>query len=161
MTAAGGFESQGFGREPVTYRRLWEAATAISWPLLDFGTVDANIQAENHATRAQVSNFKKVVLDAVAEVDNGLTTYDAHRRRREIQIDQFGEAVTTGAKEKRAVGDNCQLPAEFRSAYSKTCNCTSPMNSPCLLGLARISFGVSSMGIPLGRYVPCTVSLQR
>jgi NodT family efflux transporter outer membrane factor (OMF) lipoprotein len=83
LTAAGGFESQGFGREPVEYRGLWQASPAISWPLLDFGTVDANIQAQNQATRAASASFRKVVLSAIAEVDNGLTNYDAQRRRLE------------------------------------------------------------------------------
>jgi NodT family efflux transporter outer membrane factor (OMF) lipoprotein len=89
LTAAGGFESQGFGREPVTYRGLWEAAPTVSWPLLDFGTVDSNIQAQNQATRAQVANFQKVVLTAIAEVDNGLTTYDGERRR----LENLGRAI--------------------------------------------------------------------
>jgi NodT family efflux transporter outer membrane factor (OMF) lipoprotein len=89
MTAAGGFESQGFGREPVEYRGLWEAAPAVSWPLLDFGTVDANIQAQNQATRAQAANFQKVVLSAIAEVDNSLTTYDAER----LRLDSLGRAI--------------------------------------------------------------------
>jgi NodT family efflux transporter outer membrane factor (OMF) lipoprotein len=83
LTAAGGFQSQGFGREPVAYRGLWEAAPAIAWPLLDFGTVDANIQVQNQETRAQSANFQKVVLDAIDEVDNELTTYDAERLRLE------------------------------------------------------------------------------
>jgi NodT family efflux transporter outer membrane factor (OMF) lipoprotein len=90
LTAAGGFESQGFGREPVAYRGLWEAAPAISWPLLDFGTVDAGIQSQDQATRAQAANFQKVVLTAIAEVDNSLTTYDAERRR----LDSLARAVT-------------------------------------------------------------------
>jgi NodT family efflux transporter outer membrane factor (OMF) lipoprotein len=89
LTAAGGFESQGFGREPVEYRGLWEAAPTISWPLLDFGTVDSNIQAQNQATRAQVANFQKVVLNAIAEVDNGLTNYDGERRR----LENLGRAI--------------------------------------------------------------------
>ncbi len=89
LTAAGGFESQGFGREPVEYRGLWEAAPAISWPLLDLGTVDANIQAQNQATRAQAANFQKVVLTAIAEVDNNLTTYDGERRR----LESLGRAI--------------------------------------------------------------------
>ena len=83
LTAAGGFESQGFGREPVKFRGLWEAAPAIAWPLLDFGTVDANIQVQNQETRAQAANFQKVVLTAINEVDNELTMYDAERRRLE------------------------------------------------------------------------------
>jgi NodT family efflux transporter outer membrane factor (OMF) lipoprotein len=90
LTAAGGFESQGFGREPVAYRGIWSAAPAISWPLLDFGTVDANIQSQDQLTRAQAANFKKVVLSAIAEVDNGLTTYDAERRR----LENLSRAVT-------------------------------------------------------------------
>ncbi len=89
LTAAGGFESQGFGREPVEYRGLWQASPAVSWPLLDFGSVDANIQANNQATRAQASNFQKVVLTAIAEVDNGLTTYDGERRR----LESLGRAI--------------------------------------------------------------------
>jgi NodT family efflux transporter outer membrane factor (OMF) lipoprotein len=83
LTAAAGFQSQGFGREPVVFRGLWEAAPAVNWPLLDFGTVDANIQAQDQATRAQVANFQKVVLTAIGEVDNALTNYDAQRRRLE------------------------------------------------------------------------------
>lgn len=83
LTAAGGFEGQGLGREPIVYRGIWQAAPAISWPLLDFGTVDANIQAWNQATRAQAASFQKTVLVAINEVDNDLTTYDAERRRLE------------------------------------------------------------------------------
>jgi len=83
LTAAGGFQSQGFGREPVAYRGIWEAAPAIAWPLLDFGTVDANIQVQNQETRAQAANFQRVVLSAINEVDNELTMYDAERLRLE------------------------------------------------------------------------------
>jgi outer membrane protein TolC len=83
LTAAGGFQSQGLGREPVVFRGIWEAAPTINWPLLDFGTVDANIQAQDQATRAQLANYQRVVLNAISEVDNSLTNYDAQRRRLE------------------------------------------------------------------------------
>ena len=43
--------------------------------------MDAHIQAQNQATRASAENFRKVVLNAVAQVDNDLTMYDAERRR--------------------------------------------------------------------------------
>jgi NodT family efflux transporter outer membrane factor (OMF) lipoprotein len=89
LTAATGFQSQGFGREPVVDRGLWEAAGTIQWPLLDFGAVDANIQAHNQETRAQAANFQKVVLTAIAEVDNWLTIYDADRR----QLDDLDGAI--------------------------------------------------------------------
>jgi len=89
LTAAAGFQSQGFGREPVVVRGIWEAAPGIAWPLLDFGTVDANIRAQNQATRAQAANFQKIVLTAIDEVDNQLTMYDAARRR----LEDLGGAV--------------------------------------------------------------------
>lgn len=92
MTAAGGFQSQGFGRLPISIRGIWEAAPDIEWPILDFGTVDANIQAQDQATRAQVANFKKVVLTAIGEVDNSLTSYDAQRRRLEDLIGAVADA---------------------------------------------------------------------
>jgi len=81
LTAAGGFQSQGFGRLPISIRGIWEAAPDLVWPILDFGTVDANIQAQNQATRAQLAEFRKVVLSAIDEVDNSLTSYDAQRHR--------------------------------------------------------------------------------
>jgi NodT family efflux transporter outer membrane factor (OMF) lipoprotein len=83
LTAAGGFQSQSLGREPVEFQGIWEAAPAINWPLLDFGTADARIQAQNQATRAEAANYQKVVLTAIGEVDNALTGYDAERRRLE------------------------------------------------------------------------------
>ena len=89
LTAAGGVESQNFGNEPVIYRGIWQVAPAFSWPLLDFGTVDANIQARNQATRAQAANFQKTVLLAIDEVDNNLTAYDAERRR----LENLGRAL--------------------------------------------------------------------
>ena len=92
LTAAGGFQSQGFGREPVAYRGIWEAAPSVSWPLLDFGTVDANIQTQDQATRAQASHFQQVVLRAIADVDNGLTTYDSQRQRLENLARAVGAA---------------------------------------------------------------------
>ncbi len=94
LTAAGGFESQGFGREPVAYRGIWEAAPSIAWPLLDVGTVDANVQVQGQATRAQAAHFKQVVLRAIADVDNGLTTYDGERRR----LDNLARAVAAAQR---------------------------------------------------------------
>lgn len=88
LTAAGGLEGQGLGR-PTVWRGIWEVAPAMSWPLLDFGTTDAAIEARDQETRAQVANFQKVVLTAIAEVDNNLTSYDAERRR----LENLGRAV--------------------------------------------------------------------
>jgi NodT family efflux transporter outer membrane factor (OMF) lipoprotein len=92
LTGAAGFESQGLGRTPVVFRGIWEAAPAINWPLLDFGTVDANIQAQDQATRVAVASYQKSVLTAIAEVDNSLSSYDAERRRLENLSGAVGDA---------------------------------------------------------------------
>jgi outer membrane protein TolC len=82
-------ETQGQSTDPQVYRGLWEAAPAFSWPVLDFGTVDAAIEAQDQATRAQVASFRKVVLSAVAQVDNDLTSYQAESQR----LGSLGRAV--------------------------------------------------------------------
>jgi outer membrane protein TolC len=89
MTGAIGLETQGQSTDPQVYRGLWEAAPAFSWPLLDFGAVDAAIQAQDQATRAQVASFRKVVLAAVAQVDNNLTGFQAESQR----LTSLGRAV--------------------------------------------------------------------
>jgi outer membrane protein TolC len=94
LNAAGGIDGQGLGRDPVTWRGIWEVAPSLSWPLLDFGTVDATIAAQDQATRAQIANFQKVVLTAIAQVDNGLTNYDAQRRR----LGNLGRAVAAAQR---------------------------------------------------------------
>jgi len=81
LTGAAGWQEQGLGVTPTISKSIWDVAPTIAWPLLDFGTVDAHIQAQNQATRASAENFRKVVLNAVAQVDNDLTMYDAERRR--------------------------------------------------------------------------------
>jgi outer membrane protein TolC len=89
MTGAIGLETQGVGIDPQVHRGVWEAAPAFSWPLLDFGAVDAAIQAQNQATRAQVANFRQIVLSAIRQVDNDLTTFEAENRR----LASLGRAV--------------------------------------------------------------------
>lgn len=121
LTAAGGFETQGFGRLPNAIRGIWSAAPAVAWPLLDFGAVDANIQVQNQETRAQVANFRKVVLDAIAEVDNGLTTYDAERRRLDdLQqaVDQAQQALSLATQRyNRGIIDYLNVLDAERSLY--------------------------------------------
>jgi len=94
LMAAAGFQAQGFNQDPHLSRGIWSVAPAFNWPLLDFGTVDATIQAQNQATRAQAANFRKVVLTAIADVDNHLTNYDAERRR----LVSLGRAVSDGQR---------------------------------------------------------------
>jgi NodT family efflux transporter outer membrane factor (OMF) lipoprotein len=94
LMAAAGFQGQEFSQDPHVSRGIWSVAPSFHWPLLDFGTVDAAIQAQNQATRAQAAHFRQVVLAAMAEVDNDLTGYDAEH----LRLDHLGRAVTDGQR---------------------------------------------------------------
>ena len=94
LSAAVGEEGQGLGREPVAWRNIWEAAPSLSVPLLDFGQTDAVIQSQNQATRGAVAHYQLTVLQAVEEVDNALTDYDAERSR----LDSLRRAVADGQR---------------------------------------------------------------
>jgi NodT family efflux transporter outer membrane factor (OMF) lipoprotein len=81
LTAGGGVQGQGLGRTPVTWGGVWSVGPTIEWPLLDFGTVDSQIQQQDQVTREQVANYRKTILTAIEQVDDSLTNYDAERQR--------------------------------------------------------------------------------
>jgi NodT family efflux transporter outer membrane factor (OMF) lipoprotein len=81
LTAGLGYQGQGLGRTPVSWDSIWSVGPAVRWPLLDFGSVDAAIQAQDYQTRALAINYRKTVVLAMEEVDNGLSGYDAQRSR--------------------------------------------------------------------------------
>ena len=81
LTAAGGVEGQGLGRTPDVTRGIWSFGPSVFWPLLDFGVIDAQIQAQDQETRARLANYRKTILMAIADVENNLTNYDAERSR--------------------------------------------------------------------------------
>ena len=81
LTAGGGEEGQGLGRAPVRWRGVWSVAPAVSFPLLDFGQADATVQVRDQQTRAQLANFRKIIINAIDDVENSLTGYDAERDR--------------------------------------------------------------------------------
>ena len=81
LSAAGGIEGQGLGREPVAWRGIWSVGPTVDYPLLDFGTADARRQQADQATREQVARYRQMILTAVQQVDDGLTEYEAQRSR--------------------------------------------------------------------------------
>ena len=81
LTAGVGVQGQGLGRTPVVWKDIWSAGPTVTWPLLDFGAVDSQVQQQDQATRALVANYRKVILTAVEQVDDSLTNYDSERMR--------------------------------------------------------------------------------
>jgi NodT family efflux transporter outer membrane factor (OMF) lipoprotein len=81
LTAGLGYQGQGLGRTPVSWDSIWSVGPAVVWPLLDFGSFDSLVEAQDYHTRALAITYRKTVVSAVEEVDNGLSGYDAQRSR--------------------------------------------------------------------------------
>jgi NodT family efflux transporter outer membrane factor (OMF) lipoprotein len=81
VTAGAGLQGQGLGRDPARNMFIWSAGPAAYWPLLDFGTLDALIDIQDLQTHEMLVNYKRTILNAVEEVDNAISGYDAEENR--------------------------------------------------------------------------------
>jgi len=89
LTAGAGYQGQGLGVTPVTNEFIWSAGGAATWPLLDFGVLDAFVDIADLRTHEQLVYYKQTVLRAVQEVDGAITTYAAQQDR----LRNLGEAL--------------------------------------------------------------------
>jgi NodT family efflux transporter outer membrane factor (OMF) lipoprotein len=81
VTAAIGFQRQGLGAAPAPGQHIWSAGPAVLWPLLDFGTLDAQVDIADLQSRALLVAYRKTIQSAVSEVDTALTRYTAELSR--------------------------------------------------------------------------------
>jgi NodT family efflux transporter outer membrane factor (OMF) lipoprotein len=81
ITAGVGLQGQGLGVHPETNTFIWSVGPTAYWPILDFGTLDANIQLENYRAHEMLVNYKRIILNAVVEVENAISNYDAQQHR--------------------------------------------------------------------------------
>jgi NodT family efflux transporter outer membrane factor (OMF) lipoprotein len=83
VTAAIGFQRQGLGTDPAIGQHIWSAGPAVLWPLLDFGTLDAQVDIADLRTRALLVGYRKAIQSAVGEVDTALSRFTAEQSRLE------------------------------------------------------------------------------
>jgi NodT family efflux transporter outer membrane factor (OMF) lipoprotein len=81
VTAAIGFQRQGLGTDPAIGQHIWSAGPAVLWPLLDFGTLDAQVDIADLRTRALLVSYRRTIQSAVREVDTALSDYSAQQSR--------------------------------------------------------------------------------
>ena len=81
ITAGGGGQGQGLGVTPVVNQSIWSAGVVATWPLLDFGTLDALVNAADLRTRELLINYRRTVLSAVQDVDNAISGYASQQDR--------------------------------------------------------------------------------
>lgn len=96
VTAGVGMQGQGLGRIPVRNSFLWSVGPTAYWPLLDFGTLDAMTDLQDLHTHELLVNYKRMILNAVTEVENAISGYDAEQNR-------LTDLATALAASKRAV----------------------------------------------------------
>jgi NodT family efflux transporter outer membrane factor (OMF) lipoprotein len=121
VTAAIGFQRQGLGTDPAVGQHIWSAGPSILWPLLDFGTLDAQVDIADLNTRALLVNYRKTIQSAVSEVDASLARFAAQQSR----LEKLGAAVTasqraiTLAQERydRGLTDYLNVVDAQRAAY--------------------------------------------
>jgi NodT family efflux transporter outer membrane factor (OMF) lipoprotein len=122
VTAAIGFQRQGLGTDPAVGQHIWSAGPSILWPLLDFGTLDAQVDIADLNTRALLVNYRKTIQSAVRDVDTSLASYAAEQSR----LEKLGLAVTasqraiTLAQERydRGLTDYLNVVDAQRAGYS-------------------------------------------
>jgi NodT family efflux transporter outer membrane factor (OMF) lipoprotein len=96
VAGGAGMQGQGLGVTPASGSFIWSAGPSISWSLLDFGTLDALVNIADLRTREMLANYKQTVLNAVAEVDTSLSSYES-------QQDRLGNLTTALTASQRAV----------------------------------------------------------
>ncbi len=81
LTGGVGYQNQGFGLSPVANSFIWSLGPSVSMPLLDFGTLDAEVNIADLNTHAMLINYKQKILNAVEEVDTATSAYAAQQDR--------------------------------------------------------------------------------
>ena len=81
LTGGAGYQGQGLGVTPAMQSFILAVGPSVSWPLLDFGTLDAVVNIADLNTHAMLMNYKQTVLNAVKEVDSASSAYAAQQDR--------------------------------------------------------------------------------
>jgi len=94
VSAAIGFQRQALGVTPVIGQHIWSAGPGATWPLLDFGALDAQVEVARMRAKAQLVNYKRTIQSAVREVDTAWDAYGADQDR----ISRLGDALVASQR---------------------------------------------------------------
>ena len=94
LTAGAGIQGQGLGRTPEQDRYIYSIGPSLYWPFLDFGRLDAVVQAQDFHTQQLLLAYQRSVIVAVQEVDDALGNYAANQD----SLAQLGNAVVSSKR---------------------------------------------------------------
>ncbi len=89
-----GAESQGWGTSPGVGEHVWSFGPSAIWPVLDFGALDARVDAADLQSRIALTIYRKTLIDAVEEVDAALAGYAAQQDR----LSHLGDALAAAQR---------------------------------------------------------------
>ncbi len=79
-----------FGSESTDVRHgldrrslLWSVGPAVSWPILEFGRLSAKVEEQEALEAEALAGYRRVVLQAVREVEDALVAFGSERTRHE------------------------------------------------------------------------------
>jgi NodT family efflux transporter outer membrane factor (OMF) lipoprotein len=121
VTAAIGFQRQGLGTDPAVGQHIWSAGPSVLWPLLDFGTLDAQVDIADLHTRALLVGYRKTIQSAVSQVDTALSRYAAEQVRLsklELAVAASQRAITLAQERyQRGLTDYLNVVDAEREGY--------------------------------------------
>ena len=83
LTISGAFGGQGGPKAPkatpITF--IGAAGPSLYWPVLDFGTLDAEVSIADLRTKEQLIRYKRTVLQAVEQVEEAVVSFRAQQAR--------------------------------------------------------------------------------
>jgi len=94
LVGAIGSQSQGWGTTPHKAAHIWSFGPGAVWPLLDFGSLDAEVDIADLEAHASLLNYRKTILNAVQQVDTSVDAYQAEQAR----IEQLSAAMLAGQR---------------------------------------------------------------
>jgi NodT family efflux transporter outer membrane factor (OMF) lipoprotein len=76
-----GVERQGWGTTPDASRHIWSFGPGAIWPVLDLGTLDAQLTIAKLDMRVRLETYRSTIFNAVREVDTAADDFDAAQLR--------------------------------------------------------------------------------
>jgi NodT family efflux transporter outer membrane factor (OMF) lipoprotein len=77
----GAQQGQNPGSSQKVGQHLWSFGPGAVWPVLDFGTIDAQVDIADLEARASLANYRQSILAAVREVDGAIDSFSAQQSR--------------------------------------------------------------------------------
>ncbi len=80
LDVTGAIGAQGLSAATVATPLIWAVGPAVSWSLLDFGTLDGLVDVADLRSKEFLLAYKRTILRAVQQVDTAVGNYDAEQK---------------------------------------------------------------------------------